>query len=308
MKKISIVIPCFNEEGNILEVYQRLSKVCETQNYLFEFMFIDNFSTDRSEFVLRNIALEDDRVKVILNARNFGAVRSSAHLLKQAYGDAVIGLVADLQDPPESIPEFIKKWEEGYKIVVGIKSESDESKLMYNIRSLYYNILSTLSELRLDKHFSGFCLLDKKIVDVIRTIEDPYPYMRGIISEIGFEKATINYRQAQRKKGYSKYNFYSYYDFAILGITNHSKIPLRLATFSGFILATISMCIALSYFVYKMLYWYSFQLGSAPVVIGLFFFGAVQLFFIGILGEYIGSIHTQVLKRPLVVERERINF
>jgi glycosyltransferase involved in cell wall biosynthesis len=276
--------------------------------YKYEHIFIDNASKDRTVPILKEIAQADHRVKIIVNTRNYGHIRSPFHALMQAKGDAAIWIVADLQDPPIIIKEFIKKWEEGYKIVIGVKTQSEESPLFFAIRKAYYNLVGRLSEIELIKNFTGFGLYDQKVIETLRGIEDPYPYFRGLICDIGFERAVIEYVQPSRKRGFTKNNFYTLYDTAMLGITNHSKVPLRLATMTGFIVALMSLLVALGYFVYKLVFWENFQVGMAPLVIGLFFFSAVQLLFIGIIGEYIGAIHTQVLKRPLVIEKERINF
>jgi len=310
MRLISIVTPCYNEEENVRELYERVKKVMSSlAEYGYEHIFIDNASTDRSVDILRQIAEHDRNVKVIINARNFGHIRSPYHALLQTKGDAVISIVADLQDPPEMIMDFIKKWEDGYRIVVGVKEESEESHLFFAIRKLYYNIIGKLSDIRLIKNFTGFGLYDKKVIEILRHIEDPYPYFRGLICDIGYKKAEIPYVQPARRRGFSKNNFYTLYDMAMLGITNHSKVPLRIATFTGFITSMLSMLAGISYFVYKVLSWRGFEEASIPFMfIGAMFLFAVQLMFIGILGEYIGSIHTQVLKRPLVIEKERINF
>jgi glycosyltransferase involved in cell wall biosynthesis len=308
-KLISIVTACYNEEENVLELYERVKRVMSSLNaYTYEHIFIDNASKDKTVAILRQIAGRDRNIKVIVNTRNFGHIRSPQHALMQPEGDAVISIVADLQDPPEMIPDFIRKWEEGYKIVIGIKAESEESSIFFAIRKLYYNIIGKLSEINLIKNFTGFGLYDQKVIEILRQIDDPYPYFRGLICDIGYERAEIPYVQPVRRRGFTKNNFYTLYDMAMLGITNHSKVPLRLATMTGFILAILSLIVALGYFVYKLIFWNSFNMGVAPLVIGLFFFSSVQLFFIGIIGEYIGSIHTQVLKRPRVVEKERINF
>jgi glycosyltransferase involved in cell wall biosynthesis len=308
-KKISIVTPCYNEEENVRELYERVKNVMSSlDQYSYEHIFIDNASKDKTIDILREIAGQDRNVKVIINARNFGHIRSPYHALLQSGGDAVISIVADLQDPPEMIGEFIGKWEKGYRIVVGVKEKSEESPLFFAVRKLYYSVIGRLSEINLIKNFTGFGLYDRKVIEILRQIDDPYPYFRGLICDIGFERAEIPYVQPVRRRGFTKNNFYTLYDIALLGITNHSKVPLRLATMSGFVLAFLSLLVALGYFIYKVIFWNSFTLGIAPLVIGLFFFGSVQLFFIGIIGEYIGSIHTQVLKRPLVVEKERINF
>jgi glycosyltransferase involved in cell wall biosynthesis len=303
------VTPCYNEEENVEDVYRQVRAVFDSlEGYAYEHIFIDNASTDKTVAILKNIAKNDRNVKIIVNARNFGHIRSPYYALLQASGDANIKLAADLQDPPSMIEDFIKKWEEGYKIVVGVKKQSEESRIMFGIRKLYYNLINILSETELIKNFTGFGLYDRKVIEILRDLNDPYPYLRGIISEIGFEKAQIEYIQPARKRGITKNNFYSLYDMAMLGITSHTKIPLRLATMLGFGLSLISLLAALFYFIYKLLFWQSFSVGIAPLVIGLFFFASVQLFFIGIIGEYVAFIHTQVLKRPLVIEKERVNF
>jgi glycosyltransferase involved in cell wall biosynthesis len=280
----------------------------EIGRYRYEHIFIDNASRDRTVPILREIAAKDKSVKVILNARNFGHIRSGYHAMLGAKGDAVISLVSDLQDPPELIKEFLRKWEEGFLVVMAVKSNSEESPLFFAIRKVYYEIVSRLAEIELTKNATGFGLYDRRFIAILNEIDDPYPYFRGLVSEIGFPIARIPYVQPVRKRGLTSNNFYRLYDMAMLGITNHSKVPLRLATMVGFIVSFISLCVALGYFVFKLLYWDKFTLGLAPMEIGLFFFGSVQLFFIGILGEYIGAIYTQVQKRPHVVELERINF
>ena len=308
-KFISVVTACFNEEENVREVYNQVRREIEKlPDYTYEHIFIDNSSTDQTVAILKEMAAVDKRVKVIVNTRNFGHIRSPYHALLQAKGEAVICIVADLQDPPELIGKFLKKWEEGYKVVVGIKAGSDEAKPMYALRKLYYNTISKLSEVRLIKNFTGFGLYDQQVVELLRTIHDPYPYFRGLICDLGFAMAEINYVQPIRKHGITKNNFYTLYDIAMLGLTNHSKVPLRLATMLGFAMAFVSLLIGLAYLIYKLLFWQQFTLGLAPLVIGLFFFASVQLIFLGIVGEYVGAIHTQVLKRPLVIEKERVNF
>lgn len=309
MKLISIVTACFNEEENIEKIYGKVKEVfVKLPNYHYEHIFIDNASKDNTVPILKNIAACDKNVKIIVNTRNFGHIRSPFHGLIQANGDAVISIVADLQDPPEMIVPFIRKWEEGWKIVAGIKKYSKESRIMFGIRKLFYTIIGNLSEVEQIRNFTGFGLYDKKVIEILRTINDPYPYFRGLISDIGFEIARIEYTQPKREKGATKNNFYSLFDMAMLGITNHSKVPLRLATMIGFFVSLVSIMVAFGYFIYKLIFWNSFNAGTAPLVIGLFFFSAVQLFFIGMIGEYIGAIHTQVLKRPRVIEKERINF
>jgi len=309
LKRISVVTACFNEEENIKEIYEQVKAVfIDLPQYEYEHLFIDNASKDRTVAILKEIAQKDRRVKIIVNTRNYGHIRSPFHGLMQAKGDAVISIVADLQDPPVMIRDFIKKWEEGYKIVIGVKTKSEESSFFFAIRKTYYNLVGSLSDVELIKNFTGFGLYDQQVIKTLRGIEDPYPYFRGLICDIGFERAVIEYVQPSRKRGFTKNNFYALYDMAMLGITNHSKVPLRLATMTGFAVALLSLFVALGYFVYKLIFWNNFSVGTAPLVIGLFFFSSVQLFFIGIIGEYIGAIHTQVLKRPLVIEKERINF
>lgn len=309
MKLISIITPCYNEEENVAEIYRQVKEVfAELKDYAYEHIFIDNASKDRTVLILKEIAQNDKAVKIIVNARNFGHIRSPYYALLQAKGDAVSVIMADLQDPPSILVDFLKKWEEGYKIVVGVKKGSQESFPMSMIRRFYYNIIGRLSEINQIKNFTGFGLYDKKVVEILRDIDDPYPYFRGLICDIGFDMAKIEYVQPARKRGITKNNFYTLYDIAMLGITNHSKIPLRLATMLGFLISAICILVALGYLIYKLIFWERFNVGIAPLVIGFFFFASVQLFFIGILGEYIGSIHTQVLKRPLVIEKERINF
>lgn len=309
MKLISIVTPCYNEEANVEEIHRQVKAIFdEIPNYRYEHIFIDNASTDNTVAILKKIAEQDSHAKVIVNARNFGHIRSPYHAMLETNGDATILIVADLQDPPAMIKEFIQKWEKGYKIVVGVKPESQESKLMFAIRRAYYNFVTRIADVKLIKNFTGFGLYDKEVIDILRTHKDPYPYFRGLIAEIGLEIAEVPYNQPRRARGVTKNNFYSLYDMAMLGITSHSKIPLRLATMAGFSLSIISLLISLTFFILKLFFWNSFNLGVAPILIGLFFFSSVQLFFIGLLGEYIASIHTRVTKRPLVVEKERINF
>jgi glycosyltransferase involved in cell wall biosynthesis len=309
VKKISIVSGCFNEAGNVEELVARVAKVMGSlPQYDYEQIIIDNASTDGTQEILRKLASANPRLKVILNARNFGHIRSPYHGLMQASGEAVIAMASDLQEPPELIPELVKKWEAGAKAVVGIKDSSDESPLFFAIRRLYYSIVEGVAEIKTVKNFTGFGLYDRSIIDYCRTVADPYPYFRGQISEIGLPIAEIFYHQPARKRGITKNNFFTLYDLAMLGITNHSKVPLRLAAMLGFLMAILSLLVALVYLIYKLIFWYSLPVGTAPLVIGLFFFTSVQLFFIGILGEYIGAIHTQILNRPRVVEKERINF
>jgi glycosyltransferase involved in cell wall biosynthesis len=277
--------------------------------YRYEHIIIDNHSTDKTVEILRGIAARDKNVKVILNARNFGHIRSPHHAILQATGDAVIMLLSDLQDPPELILEMVKEWEAGYPIVAGIKTTSEESKLMYGIRSAFYRLVGRLTNVKVLQHFTGFGLYDRKVVEILRKdFRDPYPYFRGMIAEIGLPHKELHYNQKRRSRGITKNNFYTLYDMAMLGITNLSKVPLRMVTFGGFVFAFLSLVAGFLYLLAKLIFWNNFQLGLAPTMIGLFFLGSVQLIGIGIIGEYVGSIHTIVQNRPLVTEQERINF
>lgn len=309
MKLISIVTPCFNEELNVEEVYKQVKDVFDKlPEYRYEHVFIDNDSSDKTVERLKRISTVDPNLKIIVNARNFGHIRSPYYGIMQAKGDAVILIVSDLQDPVSLIIDFVKKWEEGFKIVIGTKIKSKENKLMFLIRKLFYNTISRISETDQIKNFTGFGLYDRQFIEILRGIEEPYPYFRGLIAELGFSRTEIAYTQPRREKGVTKNNFYTLYDIAMLGFVNHSKLPLRLASFIGFGVSLFSFLVALIYLIYKLVFWSSFSVGIAPLVIGIFFFAGVQLFFLGIIGEYIGAIFTQVKKRPLVIEKERINF
>lgn len=309
MKTISIVTPCYNESGNIEELYRRISKVMAAlPEYSYQHWFIDNASTDNTVEEIKRLAAQDSRVHLIVNARNFGHIRSPYHALLQAPGDAVIILASDLQDPPELIHDFLRQWEEGFPIVVGQKSKSEESPLFFALRKIYYRAVNSLAETELLENVTGFGLYDRKVLEEFRKLDDSYPYVRGLISELGFAVARVSYTQPLRKRGLTKNNFYTLYDIAMLGVTSHSKVPLRLATMLGFLMSLLSFLAGMGYLIYKLLFWQSFSIGIAPLVIGLFFLGSVQMFFLGIIGEYIGFIHTQVMHRPLVVEKERIHF
>ncbi len=308
-RKISIVTPCYNEEENIEDIYRLVKKQFrDLPEYEYEHIFIDNASKDNTIAILCRLAEKDKNVKLILNAKNFGHIRSPYYGLLQANGDAVMLMVADLQDPPELIPDFIKKWEEGYKMVLGVKNKSKENSLMFSLRKFFYAAISKSSSTDQISNFTGFGLYDQSFIKILRTIDDPYPYFRGMVAELGSDYYKLKYTQPARSKGKTKNNFYTLYDIGMLGFVNHSKLPLRMASFIGFIVATISLLIGLGYLIYKLIYWDSFSVGTAPIIIGLFFFSSVQLFFIGIIGEYIGAIYTQIRKRPLVIERKRINF
>ncbi len=308
-KMISIISPCYNEVENIEEIYLRVKAVMsQYPQYEFEYLFIDNASTDGTDLKLKMLADLDKRVKVIINTRNFGHIRSPYWGLIQTSGDASIYLASDLQDPPELIPTFIDAWEEGYKVVLAIKPFSKGNRLLHQLRKSYYSMLDGISDVTQIKDATGFGLYDRTVLNEIRSINDPYPYFRGLIAELGYEVKAIPFTQPRRLRGVSKNNFYTLYDVAMLGITSHSKVPLRIATFVGFALGISSVMVALVFLVLKLLFWDSFSFALAPILIGLFFLFGVLLIFIGILGEYIGSIHSYLQRRPIVVEKERINF
>ena len=309
VSNLTILVPCFNEEQNIRAVYVRTkAAVSEISDSDCKILFIDNASTDGTQLELRKLAEEDPSVIVILNQRNFGHVRSPFHGLLCAPGDAVVVIAADLQDPPELIPDFVRLWRTGFGVVLGQKRNSEESPLVFAIRRFYYRMVRTLADVDLLENVTGFGLYSRKVIEDFRALEDPYPYVRGLVSELGYDVARVQYDQPLRQRGITKNNFYTLYDVALLGITSHSKVPLRLATMFGFIASVLSFIVGIVYLGYKLVFWDRFALGVAPVIIGLFFGASVQLFFIGIIGEYIGAIHTRVSKRPLVIERERINF
>jgi glycosyltransferase involved in cell wall biosynthesis len=310
MKLISVVTPCYNEEENVREVVRRTAEVMKAlPQYDYEHIFIDNSSKDTTVAILREIAASDRHVKVIVNARNFGHLRSPVHAMYQASGDAIFLLLSDLQDPPELLTAMIEKWEQGYLIVLGIKTSSEESGLMYGIRTAYYRMIRSLTDIETFEHFTGFGLYDRVVIDTLKSrFRDPYPYFRGMIAETGYRHISLPYNQKRRARGITKNNFYTLYDLAMLGITNLSKVPLRFATFAGFACAVLSVLAGIFYLLYKLLFWNQFSVGVAPIVIGAFFFISIQLVCLGILGEYIGAIYTQVQDRPLVIERERINF
>lgn len=310
MKMITVVVPTYNEEKNIQNVYERVTAVFlkELNEYNYEIMFVDNLSQDNTRNLICNLAKKDFRVKAIFNAKNFGYTRSHYYALLQAQGDCAVLLHADLQNPPELIPDFVKEWEKGYKVVIGIKNASKENKFIYFLRTCYYKIMKAVSNVEQIEHFTDFELLDKDFLEVLKKIEDTNPYLRGIISEFGFAMKRMYYTQEKRKAGKSWAGFFDLYDFAMLGITSYSKAFMRMATFIGAGCGGISAIIGLSVIVQKLLNWDSYPMGMAAISVGVFFLGSVQLFFIGILGEYILSINTRVMRRPLVIEECRINF
>lgn len=307
-KLISIVTPCFNEEGNIEPLISRIRAVMAGLPYDYEHILIDNASTDGTVGIVKSMAATDKRVKLIVNARNFGHIRSPYHALLQAKGDACICMASDLQDPPENIPLFIQKWEDGFKVVLAVKKSADEHFVMNRVRRSFYRLINSISEVKLTDNATGSGLFDRKVIDILKGLHDPYPYFRGLLSEIGFPIATVEFRQPARARGITKNNFFTLYDIAMLGITNHSKIPLRLVAVAGFVLSLISFMLGLAFLLAKLVFWDSFSLGIAPSLIGIFFLGSAQMLFLGVIGEYIGFMHTKMRNFPLVVESERINF
>ena len=306
---VGLVLPCYNEEGNVEELYERLVKVFEAlPDYTFEMLFIDNASTDGTVAKLKALSGRDRRVTVIVNARNFGHIRSPFHALLESAGDCAIVMCTDLQDPPELISQFLEQWERGASMVLGQKRTSQESAGFFALRGLYYKLARSMAEVQLLEHVTGFGLYDRRVIEIMRGFADPYPYGRGMIAEIGLPYTLIPYDQPLRKRGITKNNIYTLVDLAILGITSHSKVPLRMATFVGFILSGLSLLVAVGFLVLKLTFWYSLPAGYAPAVIGIFFLGSAQIFLIGLLGEYVGAVLTQVRKRALVTEAERIGY
>lgn len=309
-KKISVFIPCYNEEENVRPICEAVRNVLQKEcpDYDYEILFIDNKSKDRTREILREICAEDRNVKAIFNVTNFGQFNSPYYAMLQTTGDCVIGMCADFQDPPEMIPQFIREWENGYKVVIGVKTRSRENPLIYLCRGLYYKIIKKTSRCDQIEQFTGFGLYDKSFIQTLRKLHDPQPYMRGIVAELGPERKEIEYEQPKRRAGKTHNNFFSLYDAAMVGFTSYTKAGLRLATFCGFCISGLSFLIGLFYFVLKLVMWNEFSAGSAPSTIALFFLGGIQLAFLGFLGEYVMAINVRVMDRPLVVEEERINF
>ena len=310
LKKISIVTPCYNEEENVEELYRQVKAQFDllADRYTYEHIFIDNASTDRTVEILKGLAAKDKNVKIIVNAMNFGHIRSPFYGLCQAEGDAALLMVADLQDPPELIPQFIEQWEAGHRVVVGVKNKSKENPVMYALRGLFYKTIRAISETRQVENFTGFGLYDHTFILLLRSIDDPYPYMRGLVAEYGGDLGQVFYTQPRRLHGKTHNNFYTLYDMAMLGFVNHSKVPLRMAAFLGGTCVAISMLLLLVLIIVKVCNWNHFSVGIPASFTGLFLLGSLQLFFLGVIGEYIGSIFTEVRHRPLVIEKERVNF
>lgn len=310
MKKLSVLIPCYNEEENVVPISEAVTGIIEKElpQYDYELIFIDNDSRDNTRALIRDLCAKNPKIKAIFNARNFGQFNSPYYGMLQVTGDCVIEMVADFQDPVELIPKYVHEWEQGYKIVIGIKTASKENRLMYSLRSLYYKMIKKFSDVEQIEHFTGSGLYDRDFIEVLRNLKDPTPFLRGIVAELGYKRKEIPYEQPRRRAGKTHNNFYSLYDAAMLSVTSYTKVGLRIATFFGAICSGTCFVIALVYLVMKLIWWDRFPAGTAPMLIGLLFLGSVQILFIGLVGEYILSINQRVMNRPLVIEEERINF
>ena len=306
-RSVTIVLPCYNEAANVDELHERLGRVVDgLPGYEFLLLFIDNASTDGTVAKVKALIERDPRVKLIVNARNFGHIRSPFHGMMESGGDCVVTMCTDLQDPPELIDQFLDQWERGASLVLGRKKTSEESPLFFALRGLYYRIVRLIADVPLLEHVTGFGLYDRRVIEIMRGFADPYPYARGMIAEIGLPYVTIPYDQLLRKRGLTKNNFYTLFDIALLGMTSHSKVPLRVATIAGFLLSGLSLLVALAFLILKLTFWHALPAGYAPIVIGVFFLGSVQIFLIGLVGEYVGAVLTQVRHRPLVIEKKRL--
>lgn len=310
MSKISILIPTYNEEENVIPLTKAIIKQFQDKlvKYSYEIVFIDNDSKDNTRTLIEKLCKDNKNIRAIFNAKNFGQFNSPYYGLCQTTGDCTILMAADFQDPIEMIPKFVKEWENGYKIVSGIKTASKENKFMYFLRSIYYKTIKKMSDVEQIEHFTGFGLYDRSFIEVLKDLNDPVPFLRGIVAELGFNRKDVPYEQAKRRAGVTSNNFYRLYDAAMLSFTSYTKIGLRLATFIGFIFSGLSILIAFIYLVLKLMYWEEFPMGTAPILIGVFLFGSIQLFFIGLVGEYIISMNSRIMNRPLVIEEKRINF
>lgn len=310
MKKISVILPTYNEEDNVIPLSKEIVNIFnnELNNYDYEIIFTDNNSIDSTREKIISLCQENKNIKAIFNAKNFGQFRSPFNAMINANGDCVILMVSDFQDPPKIIVDFVREWESGYKIVIGIKNKSKENLIIRFIRNLYYKLMKYISDIEHIEHFTGTGLYDKSFIKTISVLDDPDPYIRGIVSELGYKIKKINYEKQNRKAGKSKNNFFTLYNIAMISITNYSKIVLRLATMIGFLFSFLSFIFGLIYFIYKIIYWHSFNVGIAPLILGVFFIGSIQLFFLGLIGEYIVNINDRLMKRPLVIEEKRINF
>lgn len=310
MKKVSILIPTYNEEENVVPLSKAIIEEFQESlpQYDYEIIFIDNDSRDNTRTLIKELCYENKRIKAIFNAKNFGQFNSPYYGLCQTTGDCAIMMCADFQDPVEMIPKLVKEWENGYKIVSAIKTTSKENPVMRFLRTCYYKAIKKMSDVEQIEHFTGFGLYDRSFLDVMRELHDPTPFLRGIVAELGYKRKEIPYEQQKRRAGKTHNNWYTLYDAAMLSFTSYTKIGMRIATIIGFIISILSVLIALVYLVLKLIYWYNFPMGNAPVLIGVFLLGGIQLFFIGLLGEYIMSINSRVMNRPLVIEETRLNF
>lgn len=312
MKKISVMIPCYNEVENVEPISEAVVDVLERElsNYDYELLFIDNCSTDGTRDKLEKICAKNKKIKAIFNVTNFGQFNSPFYGMCQTTGDCTISMCCDFQDPVELLPKFVEEWEKGHKIVSAIKTSSKENPIIYFLRSIYYKAIKSMSDTEMIEHFTGFGLYDKSFISILRELDDPIPFLRGIVAEYGhgFNRKEIQYEQAERRAGKTHNNFYSLYDAAMLSFTSYTKVGLRLATFLGFVSSGLSLLVAVIYLVMKLINWHNFQAGNAPMILGIYVIGSLQLFFIGLLGEYILNINTRVIKRPLVVEEKRLNF
>ena len=310
MKKISVLIPCYNEVENVGPMSEAVIGILEGElsQYDYELVFIDNCSTDGTRDKLEEICAKNQKVKAIFNVTNFGQFNSPFYGMCQTTGDCTISMCCDFQDPVEMLPQFVKEWENGYKIVSAIKTSSKENPFIRFLRTIYYKMIRNMSDVKMIEHFTGFGLYDRTFIELLKQLDDPMPFLRGIVAEYGFSRKEIEYQQAKRRAGKTKNNFYTLYDAAMLSVTSYTKVGLRLATILGFISSGVSLVIALVYLILKLVNWDNFQAGYAPMIIGVYVLGSIQLFFIGLLGEYILNINSRVIHRPLVVEEKRINF
>lgn len=312
MKKISIMIPCFNEEENIVQIGAACEKEIKEKlpNYDYEICYVDNASTDKTRELIEEVCSKNKKHKAIFNVTNFGQFNSPFHGICSLDGDCVIPVCADFQDPVEMIPVFVHEWEQGHKIVSGVKASSKENGFVYFLRSVYYKTIKKMSTVPMIEHFTGFGLYDKSFVKLLRELNDSLPFIRGIVAEYGegFNLKTVEYEQPQRRAGVTHNNFYTLYDAAMLSFTSYTKSGLRMMTFLGFGIGFIDIIVAIVYLVFKLLNWNEFAVGMAPMVIGMFGLGAIQLIFMGFMGEYLLNINTRTINRPIVVEEKRINF
>ena len=310
MKKISIVVPCYNEEANVSLMYEAIVNLFknELKKYKYEILFIDNKSKDNTRYEIRQICKKDKNVLAIFNIKNFGQFNSPYYALLQTSGDCTISIAADFQEPVELIPEFVKYWEQGYKIVCGVKSKSEEPEIIYELRKLGYKVIRKLSEVDHIENFTGFGLYDKEFINILKDLKEPLPYFRGMVAELGYNIKTVEFKQKRRKHGISSNNVMSILDAGMIGLTTYAKKEMHIAALFGLGISFLSIFIAFIYFLYKLLHWYTFDAGVAPIVIGIFFLGGIQIFLISLIGEYIINMNQRIINRPLVIEEERINF